>query len=156
MPLAGPLEVTVQGSLIERAEADPRLPYSRLLRAEGFPAVIAPVRVPKEEPDRHAEHLKLDAVDQVLAVPVADPWPDVKRTRVSLPVVGRCGSLASFSVPAWGQRLLDSGRVTPSRQRTLGRAAGLSVARKRTHARACTWTKREQSGRKEPSWLRPN
>ena len=47
--------------------------YSRL-DAEGVPAVIAPARVPKEEPDRHVEHLKLDAVDQVLAVPIKDHW----------------------------------------------------------------------------------
>ena len=43
-------------------------------RAEGVPAVIAPARVPKEEPDRHVEHLRLDAVDQVLAVPIKDHW----------------------------------------------------------------------------------
>lgn len=42
--------------------------------SEGGPVVIAPARVPKEEPDRHVEHLTLDAVVQVLAVPVKDYW----------------------------------------------------------------------------------
>ena len=51
----------------------------------------APARLPKEEPDRHVEHVKLDAVDQVLAVPIKDrpaaqittlaaPWPSPRES----------------------------------------------------------------------------